>query len=90
MDDEELARILRSMLNGFVSIDTYSRIVSSTRSHNLFMGIPPDKYGFFSEDPAVICSCIEKDPNLLQIFREPDRVLEAISALAMERKMRRL
>lgn len=89
MGDEELLQILRTMLYSFVPIDVYSRIASSARVNRLF--IPPSgRYGFFTDGPEVICSCIEKDPTVLQIFREPDRVLEAISALAMERKMRRL
>lgn len=91
MGDEELLQILRTMLYSFVPIDVYSRIASSTRVNRLFMLIPPSgRYGFFTDDPEVIYGCIEKNPTTLQIFREPDRVLEAISALAMERKMRRL
>lgn len=88
MEDSELMLILRRMLYSFVPVDVYGQIASHSRSNILLMsGRTPEEYGFFSDNPETVYALMVKSPSSLQIFRDPNRVLESISALAMESKM---
>jgi predicted secreted protein len=76
------------MLYNFVPADVYGQIASRSDASVLIMsGRTPESYGFFSENPETVYAWMVKRPSSLQIFHDPNRVLEAMGALAMESKM---